>query len=293
MTKILVAGATGTQGGAVIDHLLSGEYDAYEVYGLTRDAEGERARGLADRGVTVVEGDLTDRERMRALLDGMDAAFLVTTFFEDGPAIETEQGVAFAEAAAEAGIDHLVYSSVGGADADTGLPHFESKYAVEQRIAELGIPATVVRPVYFMQNFAFMHGEQLADGELAMPLAEGVTLQVVDARDIGMAVATALADPERFVGETVELAGDERTLEGFAAAFTEVLDRDVTPVHLDLADYRAAAGDEMADMFQWFNDVGYDVDIDGLGREYGIETRTLPAFLADADAFTRAPSASR
>jgi uncharacterized protein YbjT (DUF2867 family) len=293
MTKILVSGATGTQGGAVVDHLLSGEYGTYDVYGLTRDASSEAARALADRGVTVVEGDLTDAERMTELCDGMDGVFSVTTFMEAGTATETQQGITLADATSEAGVAHFVYSSVGAADRDTGLPHFESKYEVERHVSDLGLPATVVRPVFFMQNFAYMHGEELQDGTLSMPLDEGVELGLVDADDIGQAVAMAFADPDRFVGQTFELGGDSLTLEAMAAAFSTAMGIDVDPVHLDVETYRGAAGDEMADMYAWFNAEGYDIDPDALRADYGIETTDFASWLAATDAFRPAPAASR
>jgi uncharacterized protein YbjT (DUF2867 family) len=293
MTKILVAGATGTQGGAVVDYLLGGEYGTYDVYGLTRDANSEQAQALAERGVTVVEGDLTDAARMADLCDGMDGVFCVTTFFEDGPTIETEQGITLADAASEAGVSHFVYSSVGAADRDTGLAHFESKYEVERHIADLGLPATVVRPVFFMQNFAYMFSEELQDGTLSMPLAEGVELGLVDADDIGRAVAMAFANPGRFVGQTFELGGDSLTLEEMAAAFSAAMGIDVDPVHLDLETYRGAAGDEMADMYAWFNAEGYDIDADALRADYGTETTDFASWLAATDAFRPAPAASR
>jgi hypothetical protein len=186
------------------------------------------------------------------------------------------------DAAADAGVDHFVYSSVGSADADTGLAHFESKWAVEQRIEELGLPATVMRPVFFMQNFAYMMRDDIMDGQLVMPLEEDVSLAVVDATDIGQAVVAALNDPDTFLGEVVTLAGDDLTLEEFAAAFSEQLGHEVEPVHADVEDYREMAGDELADMFQWFNDVGYDIDIPALA-EWGLEMTSFEAYLADSD----------
>ncbi|MDT3434217.1 NmrA/HSCARG family protein [Haloarcula sp. 1CSR25-25] len=281
MRNILVTGATGTQGGAVVDYLLA-DSEQWEIYGLTRDATSDAAEALEARGVTVVEGDMTDADRMQELVDGMDAVYSVTTFMEHGTDVEVEQGVTLAEAAADAGVDHFVYSSVGSADADTGLPHFESKWAVEQRIEELGLPATVVRPVFFMQNFAYMMREDIMDGQLVMPLNEGVSLAVVDATDIGQTVVAALSDPEAFLGEVVTLAGDDLTVEKFAAAFGDQLGHEVEPVHADVEDYREMAGDEMADMFQWFNDVGYDIDIPALA-EWGIETTSFEAYLADSE----------
>ena len=285
MTDVLVAGATGTQGGSVVEHLLSGEYGEFGVHGLTRDASSEAAVALADRGVRIVEGDMTDADRMRELCTDVDAVFCVTTFFEAGTDAETEQGRTLAEAADAAGVDHFVYSSVGSADRDTGLAHFESKYAVERRIDELELPATVVRPVFFMQNFGYMMREEILGGRLAMPFPEGVEIQMVDARDIGLTAATALGAPDRFVGETIELAGDELTLEGIAATFAEHLGRDVRAIHTDIEEFAAAMGEEFAATYRWMIEVGYDADIDRLRGEYGIDPRSLEEFLDSSPAF--------
>jgi uncharacterized protein YbjT (DUF2867 family) len=291
MLNVLVAGATGTQGGSVVDHLLSGAYGEYAVHGVTRDATSERARALASRGVTVHEGDLTDTERMTDICAEMDAVFGVTTFFEAGTDVETEQGVSLAEAAHAAGVERFVYSSVGGADT-AGLKHFESKARVEKRIQDLGFAYTIVRPVFFMQNFAYLHREELADGQLAMPLRLDTKLALVDAADIGKAVAMALADPGTFVGETVLLAGDNRTLPEMATAFSAALDTEVTPYSLDVTEYRTVAGDEMADMYAWFDREGYGEAVTDEAREYGIDCRTLPEFLADSDVWKPAAPAA-
>jgi len=291
MNTILVTGATGTQGGAVVDHLLAaGEW---EIHGLTRDASSERAQALEDRGVTVVEGDLTDGERLADLLVDVDAVYGVTMFYEDGTDAEIEQGKTLASAAADAGVDHFVYSSVGSADGDTGLAHFDSKYAVEQHIEELGLPATIVRPVFFMQNFEQMMHEDIVEGRLAMPLAAGVSLAVVDADDIGQTVAAALQDPDRFIGEVLTLAGDDLTLEAFAAAFSDHLGHDVEPVHVDVEQYREMAGDELADMFEWFNTTGYDIDVDAIESTYGISTTDFETYLDGNGAWRPAKAASR
>lgn len=282
-TKILVTGATGTQGGAVIDSLLGGDYGEFDVYGLTRDATSDAAMALDARGVTVVEGDMTDGDAMRAAVDGMDAVFAVTTFFEAGPEAEIRQGITVADAAAAAGVDHFVFSSVGSADASTGLAHFESKAAVEAHLADLGLATTVLRPVFFVQNFETMLRSEIDAGRLPLPLSPETELAVVDARDIGRAVGAALAAPERFVGETITLAGDSLTTAEMAARFSAALGREIEPVALDVDDYRAAAGDEMADMFVWFDEGGYDVDVDALRTDYGIETRDLTASLTDSE----------
>jgi uncharacterized protein YbjT (DUF2867 family) len=286
--KVLVAGATGTQGGAVVDSLLSGAFGEHEVYGLTRDAGSDRARALAARGVTVVEGDLSDPARMRECCEGMDAVFCVTTFFEAGTEAEAEQGVVLAEAASAAGVERFVYSSVGSADT-APLAHFASKAAVEERVKRLGLDYTILRPVFFMQNLSTYHGEEVAAGTLTVPLSSDTPLALVDARDIGRAVAVALADPERFVGETVTLAGDDRTPAALAAGLSTALGHEVTHVRPDVDDYRAAAGDEMADMYEWFEAVGYGATPTADAEAFGLDPTDFETFLAEAEAF-RSPT---
>lgn len=290
MKKVLVTGATGTQGGAVVDALLSGEHGEWEVHGLTRDADSDAAAALAQRGVTVVEGNMTDEKRMRECCEGMDAVYCVTTFFQTGIEDERMQGKTVADAAKDAGVSHFVYSSVGGADSNTGLAHFESKYQVEKHIAAIGLPATVFRPVTFMQNVPAMNGGEIAEGTLSMPLAGGVSLQYVDARDIGDAVALALSNPERFVGQTVHLAGDDLTLEKMATVLSSHLGREIQPVHLDVEENRDAMGDELADMFVWFNDVGFEEDYEAVAREFGLSMHTFAEFVAEDEAFRPAPA---
>lgn len=275
--KVLVTGATGQQGGAVVDALRSGAYGEYEIYGMTRNAGSDAATALTEQGVHVVEGDMNDRASLDAAVAGMDYVYLVTTFFEEGPEMETTQGKRMVDACIDADIEYLVYSSVAGAD-HAPLEHFESKHRVEEYIADSDLEWTFVRPVYFMQNFAWQE-EAVRDGTLAIPLAEGVSLGVVDVADIGRMVATAFADPDTWAGEIVELAGDELTLEEFAAVFTEILGHDIRAVHVDIDDYRAEAGDEMANMYQWFNDQGYDVDIVSLSASTGIDYTTFAEYV--------------
>ncbi|SFR61188.1 NmrA/HSCARG family protein [Halogeometricum limi] len=290
-TKILVAGSTGTQGGSVVDQLLSGAYGEYDVYGLTRDVDSDAARALETRGVTMLEGDLTDAERMRECCEGMDAVFCVTTFFEAGTDVETEQGVTLAEAAKQAGVERFVLSSVGRAD-EAPLAHFASKARVEDRVKELGFDYTIIRPVFFMQNLTQFYGEELARGTLSIPMASDTPLALVDATDIGKTAAMALANPERFVGETIELAGDNRTPAEIAAALSTVLGHEITHVRPDIDDYRQMAGDEMADMYVWFEEVGYGANPVADAETYGIEPNDLEAFLAFNEEFRSTPTSA-
>jgi len=105
--SVLVTGATGNQGGAVAEHLLASDVE-FEVYGLTRDATGDRARELEGRGVEMVEGDLNDLETLRPAVSGVDAVFAVTNFWTEGYDRQVRQGKNIAEAAKAEGVSQFV-----------------------------------------------------------------------------------------------------------------------------------------------------------------------------------------
>lgn len=277
-TRVLVVGATGNQGGAVVDGLLATDDEQFSVYGLTRDATSEKAQALADRGVTVVEGDLNDPESLRDAMNGVDAVFGVTNYFIAGFEGEIEQGTNLAKVAAESDIDHFVYSSVGGADRTDEVEHFISKFRVEQRIADLNLPTTVLRPVYFMNNFEGMR-DNIQSGTLALPLNEGISLQMLDVADYGDVVARVFTASDEFVGETIEVAGDEQTLEEMAETFTDVLSSDIVPVHVPLEDARERQPEDLVKMYEWFNSEGYAADIDGLETDFEMQFNSLGTYL--------------
>ncbi|ODR79873.1 NmrA family protein [Haladaptatus sp. W1] len=278
-TSVLVVGATGTQGGAVVDHLLASDKE-FDVHGLTRNPGSDAAQQLADRGVTVEEGNLGEKDTLRPLVEDVDAVFGVTNFWEHGYDNEVQEGTNIAEVAADVGVEHFVFSSVGGAERETGISHFDSKYEIEERIRELDLPATIVRPVFFMQNFEGMR-DSIEDGTLAMALDEGVSLQMIDAENIGAFVTRAFEQPDRYRGEAFELAGDEHTLENAAIVFSAVLGREVEVQHVPIDDLREQMGDEYAVMFEWFNEHGYEADIEGLRENHDVEFTELEGYLRE------------
>src|SRR5919202_5162611 len=146
---ILVTGATGQQGGALARLLLE---RGRRVRALTRRLDSAAAIDLQRRGAELVVGDFEVRASLERAMRGADAVFLMATPF--GAVIEAEvrQGQTAADVARDAGVRHLVYSSVSDADRQTGIPHFDSKYAIEQHIRGLGVPFTVIAPAYFMEN---------------------------------------------------------------------------------------------------------------------------------------------
>ena len=273
---VLVVGSTGTQGGAVAHHLLA---DGIEVLALTREATSERARALADAGASVVEGTLEEPQTFRDHAEAADGVFLMTNFWEHGYDAEVEQGVGTVDLLTEVGVDHLVFSSVGGAERDTAIPHFDSKWEIEEQIREHDLPATVVRPVFFMQNFEGFR-DSIEGGTLAMGLEPRTPLQMVDVDSLGAFVTACFVDPDRHVGEAYELASDELTLRGMAVRFADILDRPVRAQHLSADDVRDIQGEEYAVMFEWFNEAGYESPLDELRADFDVAFFRLEEYVA-------------
>jgi uncharacterized protein YbjT (DUF2867 family) len=147
---VLVTKATGRQGGSVAHQMLA---QGWKLRALSRDPAGAAAKAVADQGVEVVRGDLEDPASLEAAIRGVYGVYSVQDFWAVGVKREVRQGKNLADAARKAGVAHFVYSSAGGAERNSGVDHFESKWEVEKHIRKLGLPATVLRPVAFMENY--------------------------------------------------------------------------------------------------------------------------------------------
>jgi uncharacterized protein YbjT (DUF2867 family) len=184
---VVVTGATGKQGGAVVKNLLE---RGHEVRAVTRNTDSEKARDLANAGVTLVRASLEDTAALTKALEGATSLFAMTAPFEGGTQAETRQGISAADSAKAAGV-HLVFNSVGSANRQTGVPHFDSKYKVEEHIARIGVRATVLAPVYFMENLYFGK-EQLAKGIYARMLGGRLRKRVEERRAISATAVKAI-----------------------------------------------------------------------------------------------------
>jgi uncharacterized protein YbjT (DUF2867 family) len=161
---------------------------------------------------------------------------------------------------------------VGGAERESGVPHFDSKWIIEQHIASLGLPATILRPVAFMENNLYQRDAILAGTLPTWGLAPNTTLQIVAVDDIGAFAAIAFDRPEEFIGQAIELAGDELTEDQLAEVFGRVTGRTVT-VDRTPPEGAPAPDPEMVKMIGWFNEHGYEADIPALRTIYpGLKT---------------------
>lgn len=265
---ILITGATGNQGGAVARHLLS---KGYKVRAMTRKPESEKARTLAALGAEVIKGDLDDPASLEPVLEGVWGAFAVQNTWEAGVAREEEQGKRFAEIARKKGVHHFVYSSVGSAHRNTGIPHFDNKWRVEQTVRALGFPSyTIVRPVFFMENFVspgFKPG--LAKGKLMIGIKPTTRVQMIAVDDIGKFGLMAFEQYDKLNRVEFDIAGDELTMPEAAGVLGSATGRKIEFVEVPKEEVRKAS-DDYAIMLEWFDRVGYNVDIPGLEKRFGI-----------------------
>jgi uncharacterized protein YbjT (DUF2867 family) len=263
--SVLVAGATGQQGGAVARALLSG---GHRVKALTRKPDSDAARRLISAGADFVTGDLGDAASVRKAASGVDAMFLMGDSTEAGTGEETRQGILAAEAAKAAGVGHLIYSSVADANKKTGIPHFDSKSLVEKHIAGLGIPYTIGAPASFMENIVAPWSiGALRQGRYAFPMPPKRVIQLIAVADVGAFVAALIERRELVFGRRFDLAGDELSGEEQARILSRAIGRTINYQEIPLAAARQQSED-VAIMFEWFDRVGADADIAALRRDF-------------------------
>jgi uncharacterized protein YbjT (DUF2867 family) len=264
---ILITGVTGKQGGAVAQAL---QGTGFHLRGLTRKPDNERAAALALQGVDIVKGDLDDEATLRPALAGAWGVFGVQNA---GVEREEAQGKRLATLAREAGVEHYVYTSVGSADKQTGVPHFDNKWRIEETVRGLHFPSHVIlRPVFFMENLVAPFS--LQGSTLAWALGPETKLQMIAVEDIGWFGARAFTDAALNRRE-IDLAGDVRTLPEAAEILTKALGRAIAFAQTPIEPVRQYSK-EMATMLEWFERVGYSADIVGLEREFGRKLTKLP-----------------
>ncbi len=259
---ILVTGATGNQGGAAIRHLLK---DGWKLRAITRDDTKPAAEELRKLGVEVVKGDLNDVASLEKALEGVYGVFSVQNFWEHGYEGELKQGMNLIDAAKKSGVEHFLMTSVGGAERNTGLPHFDVKAVLEKHLKDTGMNYTILRPVFFMENFNawFKPTEENGVLKLVMAMKNDTKLQMVAVDDIGEFTRIIFAEPDKYNKKEIELAGDEISMPEVASIYGKLFGKSAEFSELPV-DVLRANSKEMADMFQWFMDKGYEANISEL-----------------------------
>ncbi|MEV4754275.1 NmrA/HSCARG family protein [Micromonospora sp. NPDC049559] len=294
MFTVAVTGATGAQGGAAARTLLAA---GHRVRALTRRPDSPAAVALRDLGADVRRADFDDNASLDAALAGADALFAVTTPFGTDLATETRQGRALVDAAVTARLGHVVLTTAAHADRGTGVPHYESKYLVEQYLRGCGVPWTVIAPAAFMDNYASGWTlDGLRDGTFAWPMPADRPLTLIPAADIGAFAALALQRRDEFAGRRIDIASDERTPAEMAEILAAAIGRPIACREVPLT-YVRTRSEDLAAMFEYFTTVGLDVDVAGLRQAYPevawhsfadwATAQDWPALLASAAAHTR------
>jgi uncharacterized protein YbjT (DUF2867 family) len=245
-----VTGATGNQGGAVVDSLLA---KGYSVKALTRNPNAPKAKILKEKGAHIIKGDLNDADTYADHVKNVAGIFSVQTF-ENGIDKEIKQGIALANCAKQYGINHFIYSSVIGSDQHTGIPHWENKFIIENHIKSLGISYTILRPSSFYENFLITQVKsRILKGKLVTP-AEGYKVQqFISAEDIGKISAAIFANPSFYQNKTLVLAAEEMNMQQAAQIFSEVLGKKITYSILPGFITRLVMGKDLYKMFSWIN----------------------------------------
>lgn len=272
---VVVTGATGKQGGATLKYLLN---KGFKLRGVTRKPTSDAAKALSAQGVEMVAGDLDDAASLERAVAGAWGVFGVQNTWEAGVEKEEEQGKRLAKIARAAGVEHYVYASVGSAHKNTGIPHFDNKFRVEQTVKELGFPSTVIiRPVFFMENLPspwFLQGDKLMTA-----MAPTTKLQMVAADDVGHFHAQAFIEAKSLKGAEIDVAGDSITMVEAAAAVSKLVGRTVTFQPIPIEAVRQNS-DDFAKMLEWFEAVGYSADIASLPAKFGFKPMTVNDWVA-------------
>lgn len=275
---VVVAGATGKQGGAVARRLLA---RGHKVRALTRNPDKAAARDLAEAGAEVVKADLEDRSSLDAALSGAGALFSVQDFLEAGVEAERRQGDFLTDAAAGSQIEHLVYSGASMIDRNTGVPHLESKWHIETGVRAQDKAWTVFRPTAFMDNWEWDRETILATGIVRYPIRPDTPYNQIAVADIAAMVVGAFERPDIWAGQIMPLAGDVSTMTDITAILSHVTGRDLRYEQMSWDECVAEQGEDLMLMYRYFDTFGMDGAPAYLKRWHP-DAMTLEAYLRNA-----------
>ena len=264
---IFVTGATGNQGGAVARSLIN---KGFKVKALTRNPSSVSAQALEKLQTEIVKGDLNNTDTFHNHIRDVDGIFAVLTY-ENGIEKEIKQGVNLANLAKEYGIKHFLYSSVIGADLNTGIPHWESKFRIENHIKQINLPHTIIRPVSLFENFLIPQVKsRIVKGNLASPVNKGVVQQFISSKDIGKISTKIFMNPDQYLGKTLTIAAEEMDMKGVASIFSEALGKEIKYQKLPNLITRLVMGRDHYKMFKWVNehDAVFLKDLGAFRKEY-------------------------
>ena len=276
---IAIVGATGAQGGGLARAILNGAGGPFHARALTRNPASDKARALARAGAEVVQADLDDLDSLKRAFTGAYGAFCVTNFWEHfSPEREKAQATNMAEAARAAGLQHVIWSTLEDTrrwvplDDDRmptlmehyKVPHFDAKGESDAAFTDRGVPTTFLLTAFYWDNFIhFGSGPQrMPDGSLALVFPMGEEkLPGIAAEDIGRAAYGIFKAGDRYIGETVGIAGGHLSGQEMADAMSRALGQPIGYADVPPEVYRGlgfAGADDLGNMFQFNRDFSDD-----------------------------------
>jgi uncharacterized protein YbjT (DUF2867 family) len=276
---IAVVGATGAQGGGLVRAITSDPDGPFLARAITRDVNSDKARELAALGAEVVAGDVDDAASLRRAFDGAYGAYCVTFFWNHfSPSTELAQARAMAEAARDAGVKHVIWSTLEDTRKSVALsddrmptlmgqykvPHFDGKGEADQIFTDLGVPTTFLVTSFYWDNFIGfgMGPARGADGKLAITLPMGdAKLPGIAAEDIGRSAYGIFKKGLELIGKRVGIAGEHLSGTEMAAAFSNLLGEEVRYNAVEPSVYRGfgfPGADDLGNMFQFKRDFEKD-----------------------------------
>jgi uncharacterized protein YbjT (DUF2867 family) len=276
---IAVVGATGAQGGGLVRAILNDKNGPFTARAITRNANSDKAKALADAGAEVVTADLDDVKSLKQAFEGAHGAFCVTNFWEHfKPEKEISQARNMAQAAKDAHVKHVIWSTLEDTRESIPLsddrmptlmgkykvPHFDGKGEANAVFTQLGVPTTFLVTSFYWENFIHfgMGPKKGADGKLAITLPLGAKkLAGIAAEDIGKTAYAIFDDGDELIGKTVGIAGGHLTGQQMAKSLSKALGQTVNYNAVTPAAYRAfgfPGADDLANMFQFNSDFEQD-----------------------------------
>jgi uncharacterized protein YbjT (DUF2867 family) len=258
---VLVTGATGNQGSAVVKHLLA---KSVKVRALTRNGNSPAALKLRQAGVEIATGDMNDQSSLEPSLTGIDAVFAVQDFWAKGVGYQGEvhQGINLANAALKMGVSHFVQSGMAQGKKIEGIEHFESKRAICEHIQSIGLPYTIIGTVYFMDNFCDpKRGGAMTFPTLTGSLKPSTKMHMLALDDLGAIVAQILTHRERYLNQYIDIASDCLTVPEMKKIYASTVGKQPKSWSLPAWLLRLLNKD-FAKQLAWQNDPGWSFSLD-------------------------------
>jgi uncharacterized protein YbjT (DUF2867 family) len=276
---IAVVGATGAQGGGLVRAILNDKNGPFTARAITRNVDSDKAKALADAGAEVVAADLDDVKSLRKAFESAHGAFCVTNFWEHfKPEKEISQARNMAQAAKDAGVKHVIWSTLEDTRNSIPLsddrmptlmgkykvPHFDGKGEANAIFSEIGVPTTFLVTSFYWENFIYfgMGPKKRADGKLAITLPLGnKKLASIASEDIGKTAYAIFEEGAEMIGKTVGIAGGHLTGEQMAKSLSKALGQQVVYNAVSPAAFRGfgfPGAEDLGNMFQFNSEFEQD-----------------------------------